>query len=118
MSRLVYVDIVIEKKITDGTMKTKRLTDDDIIKELIDAMFLIAGHDVTFEDVKGRKDKWYEQWTMTAEQEQKWMEHMIKYFRKHRGLTARYAQTAASMFNLMWGLKVERPEVPDIDNIN
>jgi len=55
-------------------MKSKRLTDEDIIKELIDVMFLIAGHDVTFEDIKGRKDNWYEQWTMTPEQEEKWME--------------------------------------------
>ena len=99
-------------------MKTKRLTDDDIIKELIDAMFAIAGHDVTFEDIKGRKDQWYMEWSMTPEQEEKWMEHMVKYFRKHRSMTIRHAQTSASMFNLMWGLKVEQAEVPDIDNIN
>jgi hypothetical protein len=92
-------------------MKSKRLTDEDIIKELIDVMFLIAGHDVTFEDIKGRKDNWYEQWTMTPEQEEKWMEYMIKYFRKHRSMTNKFAQTSASMFNLMYGLKVIRPEI-------
>ena len=92
-------------------MRSKRLTDEDIIKELINVMFLIAGHDVTFEDIKGRKDQWYMQWTMTPEQEEKWMEHMIKYFRKHRSMTIRHAQTSASMFNLMYGLKVIRPEI-------
>jgi hypothetical protein len=92
-------------------MKSKRLTDEDIIKELINVMFTIAGHDVTFENIKDRKDKWYEQWTMTPEQEEKWMEHMIKYFRKHRSMTVRHAQTSASMFNLMYGLKVNRPEL-------
>ncbi len=92
-------------------MRSKRLTDEDIIKELINTMFIIAGHDVTFEDIKGRKDNWYEQWTMTPEQEEKWMEHMVKYFRKHRSMTIKYAQTAASMFNLMYGLKVIRPEL-------
>jgi hypothetical protein len=92
-------------------MKSKRLTDEDIIKELIDTMFIIAGHDVTFEDIKGRKDQWYMEWTMTPEQEEKWMEHMVKYFRKHRSMTIRHAQTSASMFNLMYGLKVIRPEL-------
>jgi hypothetical protein len=92
-------------------MKSKRLTDDDIIKELIDIMFIIAGHNVSYEDIKDRKDKWYEQWTMTPEQEEKWMEHMVKYFRKHRSMTIRHAQTSASMFNLMYGLKVNRPEL-------
>jgi len=92
-------------------MKSKRLTDDEIIKELINVMFTIAGHDVTFEDIKGRKDQWYYEWTMTPEQEEKWMEHMVKYFRKHRSMAIRYAQTSASMFNLMYGLKVNRPEL-------
>jgi hypothetical protein len=92
-------------------MKSKKLTDDDIIKELIDIMFIIAGHNVSYEDIKDRKDKWYEQWTMTPEQEEKWMEHMVKYFRKHRSMTIRHAQTSASMFNLMYGLKVNRPEL-------
>jgi hypothetical protein len=48
---------------------------------------------------------------MTSEQEEKWMEHMVKYFRKHRSMTIRHAQTSASMFNLMYGLKVIRPEL-------
>ena len=92
-------------------MRSKRLTDEDIIKELIDVMFLIAGHDVTFEDIKGRKDQWYMQWTMTPEQEEKWTEWMVTYLRKHRRLTIKYAQRSASMYNLMWGLKVIRPEL-------
>lgn len=92
-------------------MKSKRKTDDEIIKELINVMFTIAGHDVSYEDIKDRKDKWYEEWTMTPEQEAKWMEWMVAYFRKHRKLTVRYAQTSASMYNLMWGLKVNRPEL-------
>ena len=48
---------------------------------------------------------------MTPEQEDKWMEWMVGYFRKHRKLTVRYAHTSASMYNLMWGLKVNRPEL-------
>lgn len=89
-------------------MKSKRLSDDDMVKDIINTMFIIAGHDVTYEDIKDRKDKWYEEWTMTPEQEAKWMEWMVAYFRKHRKLTVRYAQQSASMYNLMWGLKVNR----------
>lgn len=92
-------------------MKSKRLTDEDMVKDIINTMFIIAGHDVTYEDIKDRKDKWYYEWTMTPEQEEKWMEWMVGYFRKHRKLTVRYAQTSASMYNLMWGLKVNRPEL-------
>lgn len=92
-------------------MKSKRLTDDDMVKDIINTMFIIAGHDVSYDDIKDRKDQWYYEWTMTPEQEEKWMEWMVGYFRKHRRLTARYAQTSASMYNLMWGLKVNRPEL-------
>ena len=92
-------------------MKSKRLTDEDMVKDIINTMFIIAGHDVSYEDIKDRKDKWYYEWTMTPGQEEKWMEWMVAYFRKHRSLTVRYAQTSASMYNLMWGLKVNRPEI-------
>jgi hypothetical protein len=92
-------------------MRSKRLTDDDMVKDIINTMFIIAGHNVSYEDIKDRKDKWYEEWTMTPEQEEKWMDYMIKYFRKHRSMTVRHAQTSASMFNLMYGLKVNRPEL-------
>jgi hypothetical protein len=48
---------------------------------------------------------------MTPEQEEKWTEWMVAYLRKHRRLTVKYAQRSASMYNLMWGLKVNRPEL-------
>ena len=92
-------------------MKSKRLSDDDMVKDIINTMFIIAGHDVSYEDIKDRKDQWYYDWTMTPEQEAIWMEWMVGYFRKHRKLTVRYAQQSASMYNLMWGLKVNRPEL-------
>jgi hypothetical protein len=92
-------------------MKSKRLTDDDMVKDIINTMFIIAGYNVSYEDIKDRKDKWYEQWTMTPEQEEKWTEWMVSYLRKHRRLTVKYAQRSASMYNLMWGLKVNRPEL-------
>jgi len=35
-------------------------------------MFEIAGHDATFEQVAGRKDEWYLDWTMTIAQSDEW----------------------------------------------
>ena len=90
-------------------MKSKRLTEEEMLIEIINTMFLIAGHNVTYQDVKGRQDKWYTQWTMTPEQEKQWMEWMVSYYRKNKRMTISYAKQAASWTNLMWGLTVVQP---------
>jgi len=46
----------------------KKNKDEIIVETIINKMFEIAGHKVTFEDIKDRKDNWYQQWTMTEEQ--------------------------------------------------
>ena len=38
------------------------------VKDLINQMFIIAGHQVTYDDIVGRKDAWYTDWTMTEAQ--------------------------------------------------
>ena len=43
-----------------------------VIIDLVNKMFEIAGHTVTFEDIKDRKDNWFQQWTMTTEQNDQW----------------------------------------------
>lgn len=43
-----------------------------ILKELIDKMFEIAGHPLKFEDVEGRTDNWFQQYTMTEAQNEEW----------------------------------------------
>ena len=42
------------------------------VVDLINQMFIIAGHDVTYDDIKGRKDDWYTEWTMTTAQCEEW----------------------------------------------
>ncbi len=37
---------------------------DKAVVDLINKMFEIAGHKVTYDDIKGRQDDWYAQWTM------------------------------------------------------
>ena len=45
-------------------------------------MFEIAGHEVTYDDVVGRKDAWYAEWTMTVAQSDEWKKWMTEYFKK------------------------------------
>lgn len=84
---------------------------DIIVETLINKMFEVAGHNVTFEDIKGRTDNWYQQWTMTEEQNQEWREWGIKYLKKQKGLVKHFAEREMAMFDLMYGLKTEQKEI-------
>jgi hypothetical protein len=84
---------------------------DIIVETLINKMFEVAGHNVTFEDIKGRTDNWYQQWTMTEEQNQEWREWGIKYLKKQKGLFKHFAEREMAMFDLMYGLKTEQKEI-------
>lgn len=83
----------------------RKLTDEDIVRDVINRMFEIAGYDTCYEDIVGRKDDWYMQWTMTEEQGNIWRQWMIDYFKKECKLPLKLAEQKASMYNLMWGLK-------------
>jgi hypothetical protein len=86
-----------------------RKNKDDInVEVMINKMFEIAGHSVTFEDIKGRKDDWYAQWTMTEEQNKEWRDWGIKYLKKQKGLYKHYAERQIAMFDLMYGLKLQQ----------
>ena len=90
----------------------------DTAKHLINKMFEFANLEVTYDDIVGRKDDWYCQYTMTQEQHDKWKEYSIPYIKKHMKVTMKYAETVFAWFNLSYGLKVEQPEPPELDNIN
>lgn len=91
-------------------MRTKKKTEEEMIREIINVMFVIAGHDVGFDDVVDRKDQWYYDWTMTEEQERKFIEWLTGYIRKNKGYPKSIALRHATMINLMWGLKVVRDD--------
>lgn len=76
-----------------------------VVETLVNRMFEIAGHQVTYNDIKDRKDDWYAQWTMTPEQEQEWRTWGAGYLKKMYRYTKPMAQRQMSMINLMWGLK-------------
>ena len=74
-------------------------------EDLINKMFEIAGHNVTYDDIKVRTDDWYTDWTMTIAQAEQWKEWGMEYLRKNMKFTKHYAELEMRMFNVMYGLK-------------
>jgi hypothetical protein len=77
-----------------------------VLKELIDKMFEIAGHDLKFEDVEGRKDNWFQQYTMTEAQNEEWREWGIKLIMKKRRYNKFLADREIRWLDLYCGLKI------------
>jgi hypothetical protein len=84
----------------------KRDKDTLILKELIDKMFEIAGHDLKFEDVEGRKDHWFQEHTMTEAQNEEWRDWGIKLIMKKRRYNKFLADREMRMLDLYCGLKI------------
>ena len=88
---------------------TKRLSREEkkqlFVVDTINKMFEIAGHDVTFDDIKDRKDDWYTQWTMTMDQNEQWKEWGVNEIKKRFRYNKKWAEKEMGMINLMWGLK-------------
>mgnify|MGYP001343362862 CR=1 FL=1 len=73
--------------------------------DLVNMMFEIAGHTVTFEDIKDRKDNWFQEWTMTTEQNDQWKLWGKKYLIKNLRMNAKRAEREMMWVSLQWGLK-------------
>jgi hypothetical protein len=78
---------------------------DNLIKTLIDQMFIIAGHDLRYDDVVGRKDNWFQQYTMTEVQRTEWKEWGIDYIRKKKRWSKKLAEREMAFLDLYCGLK-------------
>jgi hypothetical protein len=78
---------------------------DDLIKTLIDQMFIIAGHDLRYDDVVGRKDNWFQQYTMTEAQRDEWKEWGVSYIRKKKRWGKKLAEREMAFLDLYCGLK-------------
>lgn len=72
---------------------------------ILNKMFEIAGHNVTYDDIKDRKDDWFTQWTMTEAQNDEWKEWGIQEIRKRFRYSKEWAKKEMNMISLMWGLK-------------
>jgi len=92
---------------------TRKQKEEQAIEDLINQMFIIAGHEVTFDDVKDRKDAWYLQWTMTTKQNKELKKWGTDYLRKKFRTTKAIAEHQMEWFCLQYGLKFS-----DFPNIN
>ena len=90
-------------------IKRKRLTREQkreqAVIDLLNQMFVIAGHNVTYEGIKDRKDHWWSEWTMTTAQADEWKAWGVDYLRKNLKLTKVLAEKEMQWVNLQWGLK-------------
>lgn len=89
------------------------------IVDLINQMFVIAGHDVTYDDILG-KENWFTEYTMTVEQGEEFKKWGKKYLMKEIRLPAKQAETKMQWIILQWGLKYsnwnEYYEIEDSNN--
>jgi len=86
----------------------KRLTreqkQEQAVVDLINKMFEIAGHEVTYNDILG-VDNWFQQYTMTMKQSEEFRDWGKKYLVKTFRMAAKRAESEMMWFNLQWGLK-------------
>jgi len=90
--------------------------EEQMVPDMINMMFEIAGHQVTYDDVIDRKDDWFCQWTMTEQQYDEWKLWGKKYLMKNLRMSASKAEREMGWAGLMWGLKLDNP--PRTDNTN
>jgi hypothetical protein len=76
-----------------------------MVRDLINKMFEIAGHNVTYDDIKDRKDEWFTEWTMTMEQNNEWKKWGREYLKKEMKIWPKLVEREMEMISLMWGLK-------------
>jgi hypothetical protein len=86
------------KRLTREQKKEKAMVD------IINQMFVIAGHDVTYEDIRN-VDKWFQKYTMTFEQGEQLKEWGKQYLMRELKMRAVYAEKEMMWFNVQWGLK-------------
>ena len=73
------------------------------VVDLINQMFIIAGYDVTYDDILG-KDKWFQEYSMTVQQAEEFTKWGKKYLMKNLRMRAFQAEREMQWFNLQWGL--------------
>lgn len=97
-------------------MKKSAQERDLIVETLINKMFEIAGHNVTYKDIVDRKDEWYKDWTMTEQQEKEWVKWGTEHIHKvYKHFSKDIAKREMAMFNVAYGLKIKKDEQQPTD---
>lgn len=81
---------------------------EQVIKECINKMFEMAGYDLSFNDIKDRKDNWYQQYTMNEAQNTAWRNWCTNYIYKKLRIPKQIAEREADSLDLIYGLKIQR----------
>ena len=79
--------------------------------DIINKMFELAGHEVTFEDVLHRKDNWFLEYTITEQQDREWVKWGIDYIRKNLKMNKERARREMMWMALSFGLKIQKDEI-------
>jgi len=77
-----------------------------VVETVLNKMFEIAGHDIRYNDILGRTDKWYQQYTMSTAQNEEWKQWGIEYVAKQLRISKGLAKKEVDMIDFMWGLKI------------
>ena len=83
---------------------TKEQKREQAVVDLINQMFIIAGHEITYDDIKDRKDDWFTEYSMTVEQGEEFKKWGKKYLMKNLRTYAKSAEREMQWFSLQWGL--------------
>jgi hypothetical protein len=79
---------------------------DQSLKDIINKMFEIAGHETRYDDLIGRTDDWFMKYTMTEKQYDEWKSWSEQYLRKNLKMTKLEAGKNMGWIGLMYGLRV------------
>ena len=92
-------------------MKNKKKTEEEVVRTLIETMFLIAGHpNISYDDVLKEGDGWWSRYTMSEKQRDDWFKWGSDYVKKELKLSTVNAHRQMQWIDLMWGLRVVKPQ--------
>jgi hypothetical protein len=87
-------------------MRLKKVSDEQLMKMIIDEMFIIAGYtDVQYEDIL-KVDNWFQHYTMTQDQNNQWVDAAIKIIMRERRRPKYMAKKQMIWIGLSYGLKI------------
>lgn len=78
--------------------------------DIINKMFELAGHQVTFDNIQHRTDNWFLDWEITREQEQEWIDWSVEHLRKELKIPKYKAKKEMLFISMNFGLKTKQDE--------
>jgi len=88
---------------------------DEILKDMVDAMFIAAGYNLTYDDVKDDTSHWYDKYTWSYTQQCEFKQWATDYLKRTCKYRTTDADKQASWFLLGYGLRVKYPQT-ETDN--